>query len=461
MRKSLKHFAAIRYKWSLPGNPTRFMSRAILISAIILLFISGTHAQDNFVKAGNGRFTINGKPYYYIGTNFWYGSILAMKVSPGNRDRLIRELDFMKSIGIENLRIQVGAEGPDGEPFRVTPALQTAPGKYNEELLDGLDFLLAEMGKRGQHAILFLNNSWDWSGGFAQYLNWNGYGPIPYPMVKPNTWPQFMKFSGQFLNCENCIRQYHDFVRFIVTRTNRYNGLQYSDDPTVMTWEIGNEPRAFSNENIPALEKMISETASLIKQLDKNHLVTTGTEGQWGCEGSLVVFERIHAIPQIDYLTMHIWPKNWSWLDAKNIPGTIKPSISKTNNYMNDHIAVARRLHKPLVLEEFGLPRDKHGYSPAETTKCRDKYYANAFEQVVDHAKRGDVLAGANFWGYGGEGRPQNLYWKPGDDYLGDPPNEEQGLNSVFNTDSSVGVIKKYNQKLQKSLTKPCHEVNK
>jgi mannan endo-1,4-beta-mannosidase len=431
-----------------------------LISAFILILTLGIKAQPGFVKTENGKFTISGKPYYYIGTNFWYGTILAMKTPPGDRDRLIRELNFMKSIGIENLRIQVGAEGPDGEPFRVTPTMQIAPGKYNENMLDGLDFLISEMGKRGQHAILFLNNSWDWSGGFAQYLNWNGYGPIPYPMVKPNTWPQFMKFSGQFLHCENCIRQYHDFVRFIIGRTNQYSGLKYTDDPAIMTWEIGNEPRAFSNENIPALEKMISETAALIKQLDHNHLVTTGTEGQWGCEGSLEVFERIHAIPDIDYLTMHIWPKNWSWLNVKDIPGSIDSSIVKTNKYMNDHFVVARRLNKPIVLEEFGLPRDMHGYSPKESAKSRDCYYSNAFGQVLNHAKNNDVLAGANFWTWAGEGRPEHLYWQPGDDYLGDPPNEEQGLNSVFNTDSSVSLIAKYNHKLQ-NLLKKHHDETK
>ena len=72
-------------------------------------------------------------------------------------------------------------------------------------------------------------------------------------MVKPNTWPQFMKFSGQFLHCDNCIRQFYDHVRYMLNRTNRYTGLKYTDDPAIMTWEIGNEPRAFSNENIPAL----------------------------------------------------------------------------------------------------------------------------------------------------------------------------------------------------------------
>jgi mannan endo-1,4-beta-mannosidase len=221
-----------------------------------------------------------------------------------------------------------------------------------------------------------------------------------------------------------------------------------------MTWEIGNEPRAFSNENIPSFEKYISETAALIRQIDKNHMITTGTEGQWGCENSLEVFERIHAQDNIDYLTMHIWPKNWSWLDVNNIPGTIKTSISKTNVYINDHLDVARRLNKPIVLEEFGLPRDFHGYLQTEKTRSRDTYYINAFTQVIDHCRRNDVLAGCNFWGFAGEGRPSHIFWVKGDDYLGDPPNEEQGLNSVFSTDSTIPLIGKYNRKLLKCLKK-------
>ncbi|MBK7028127.1 MAG: cellulase family glycosylhydrolase [Bacteroidales bacterium] len=429
------------------------MMKWLLITGLLLFSILSLKAQDHsFISINDHTFQLEEKPYYYIGANYWYGTILASPT--GDRPRLERELDFMKQCGIDNLRIQVGAEGPAGEPFRVTPVLQISPGVYNEDMLDGLDYLMAELGKRDMKVILFLNNSWDWSGGFAQYLNWNGYGNIPYPMVKPNTWQEFMQFSGQFLHCDNCMKQYKDFVTFILSRTNRYSGLKYIDDPAIMTWEIGNEPRAFSTENIPALKSWVSDVAAHIKQLDPNHLVTTGTEGQHGCEKSLEFFEQIHADPNIDYLTMHIWPKNWSWLDIKNIPGTLQLSIDSTNQYMERHFKVARKLGKPIVLEEFGLPRDFHGYQLSETTNARDEYYRNAFNQVVEHAKTKDVLAGCNFWGMGGEGRPSNLYWKPADDYVGDPPNEEQGLNSVFDTDSRIQLINVFNKKLSEVLKK-------
>ena len=38
---------------------------------------------------------------------------------------------------------------------------------------------------------------------------------------------------------------------------------------------------------------------------------------------------------------------------------------------------------------------------------------------------------------------------KRGDDYTGDPAQEQQGLNSVFATDSTIEIIKAENRKLQ------------
>jgi mannan endo-1,4-beta-mannosidase len=427
----------------------------LFVGIVFIAFASCKSKQINeFVKVEGKTFVVNGKAYCYIGTNLWYGAILASQGEGGNRDLLLRELDLMKKNGINNIRVLVGAEGPNGEPYRVTPALQLAPGVYNDTILDGLDFLISEMSKRDQKAILYLQNSWDWSGGYAQYLNWNGYGPIPYPSVKPNTWSDFMNYSSQFHQCEKCKQQYWDYIKFIIGRTNRYSKLNYINDPAIMTWEIGNEPRAFGDQNIPAFEKWIKETATLIKQLDKNHLVTTGTEGQHGSEGSLELFERVHADINIDYLTMHIWPKNWGWIDIKNISGTIDSSIAKTNKYMDRHFAVARKLNKPIVLEEFGLPRDFHGYSASEKTICRDKYYNNAFSQIINHLEKKDVLAGCNTWAWAGTSRPNcgQIFWKRGDSYLGDPPCEEQGLNSIYDTDSTVGIINKFNQEIQKII---------
>ena len=75
-------------------------------------------------------------------------------------------------------------------------------------------------------------------------------------------------------------------------------------------------------------------------------------------------------------------------------------------------------------------------FDPASTTKYRDLYYAN----MLSFVESDRYIAGANFWAFGGTARPikGQTFWKPGDDSMGDPPMEEQGLNSVFDTDAST-----------------------
>lgn len=75
-------------------------------------------------------------------------------------------------------------------PSKVEPTLQMKPSVYNDAIFDGLDFLLAEMGKRNMKAVLFFTNSWEWSGGYSQYLNWVGKGKNPVPSV--DGWPAFV-----------------------------------------------------------------------------------------------------------------------------------------------------------------------------------------------------------------------------------------------------------------------------
>jgi mannan endo-1,4-beta-mannosidase len=425
---------------------------AVLLITIVALSACAKQEKNSFITIKGHQFYKNGEPYYYIGANYWYGAILGSEGAYGNRERLLEELDLMKGHGIDNLRILAGAEGPDGEPRRVTPTLQTEQGKYSEDQLKGLDFLLAEMAKRDMVAILYLNNSWEWSGGYAQYLNWNGYGDIPYPLWEGHTWPEFMEYTKQFHQCDECKEQFFEHVKFMLERTNSYTGTPYTDDPTIMAWELGNEPRAFSDENIPAFIEFLHQTASFIQATDTNHLVTTGTEGYHGCRRNWQLFDTIHNSENIDYLTMHVWPLNWGWLDVNNMNGTLGLCINNTLDYMDQHITKAKKFNKPIVYEEFGFPRDGFSFSHDAPTTARDRYYNAAFDLIYKNAQGNGPLAGANFWTFSGTGRPSknddDHFWEPGEDIIGDPPQEEQGLNSVFPTDSTMNVIKHYNQLL-------------
>ena len=391
-----------------------------------------------------GQFVRNGQSYYYIGTNFWYGAILGSEGQGGNRQRLHQELDFLKSIGVSNLRVLVGADGEDGVATRVQPALQTAPGVYNDTILDGLDYFMNELRKRDMTAVLYLNNSWEWSGGYSVYLQWSGHGQAKVPAI--DGWPAYMEYVQQYMPSDSAQALFANHVRFIVSRTNRYNQVRYVDDPTLISWQIGNEPRAFSDANKPAFARWMSQVAALIKSLDANHLVSSGSEGRWGCEGDLQLYEQIHADPNIDYLNIHIWPYNWSWVKADSLWEMLPQAKEHTRAYIDEHLEVARRLNKPVVLEEFGFPRDGFQFSKESTTRARDEYYRFVFDLVRQGREQGGLFAGCNFWAWGGVARqtPGHVYWEPSDDYTGDPAQEQQGLNSVFASDSTtIEVIRR------------------
>ena len=386
----------------------------------------------------DGQFMRYGKPYYYVGANFWYGAILGSEGEGGNRKRLHKELDFLKSIGVDNLRVLVGADGENGVKTRVEPSLQTAPGVYNDTILDGLDYFMNELRRRDMTAVLYLNNSWEWSGGYSMYLQWSGHGKAVIPAV--DGWPAYNNYVKQFHQSDSAKVLFANYVKDIVTRTNRYNKIKYVDDPTLMSWQIGNEPRAFSDENKEAFARWMTDVAAQIKSLDPNHLVSSGSEGAWGCEGDITLYEKIHSDPNIDYLNIHIWPYNWSWVKADSLQELLPQAKINTKEYIDEHLAIAGKYKKPLVLEEFGFPRDGFLFSKETSTTARDEYYSYVFDLIRQECENGGLFAGCNFWAWGGfaEQAPGHIYWEKGDDYTGDPAQEEQGLNSVFATDSTV-----------------------
>ena len=105
----------------------------VALAAVLLIAAGCTHKAD-FVRVQDGHFIRNGQVYNYVGTNFWYGPILASEGRGGDIDRLEKELDTLKALGIDNLRVLVGGDGPDGVFSRVDPTLQPAPGVYNDTL---------------------------------------------------------------------------------------------------------------------------------------------------------------------------------------------------------------------------------------------------------------------------------------------------------------------------------------
>ena len=410
--------------------------KTIMIVAVAWLLVcctqKGTEKANGFVERQGAGFVLNGKEYRYVGTNFWYGAILGSEGQGGNRARLCHELDKLHELGLDNLRILVGSDGLRGVTTKVEPTLQEAPGVYNDTILAGLDYLLQQMGERSMKAVLYLNNAWEWSGGYGFYLEQAGAGKAPRP--NETSYPEYMNFVSQFSTNTKAQELFFQYVRDIIGRTNRYTNVPYVDDPTIMAWQIGNEPRAFSEDAKAPFAKWLRKASELIRSLDKNHLISIGSEGIWGCEMDSTLYEQICADPNIDYMNAHVWPYNWSWVHKDSLAEHVERACRNTADYIHRHTAIAERLQKPLVIEEFGYPRDDFKFEPGSKTAGRDHYYDFVFSLI----KREPMVYGCNFWGWGGEARPNHEQWLVGDDYCGDPAQEQQGLNSVFDCDTTT-----------------------
>ena len=419
----------------------------VAITTLVMAFASCTEKKADalsspFVQRDGACFLLDGQEYRYVGTNFWYGAILGSEGQGGDRERLCRELDKLHELGLDNLRILVGSDGERGVTTKVEPTLQVAPGVYNDTILAGLDYLLQQMGERGMKAVLYLNNSWEWSGGYGFYLEQAGAGRQPRP--NEDGYQVFMQAMSQYALNEKAHELFYQYVRDIIGRTNRYTNVAYVDDPAIMAWQIGNEPRAFSEEAKEPFAQWLSKASALIRSLDKNHLISIGSEGIWGCEGDTALYERVSSDPNIDYMNAHIWPYNWNWAKEDSLQENIGRACKNSGEYLKGHIAIAHKLGKPLVVEEFGYPRDDFKRDPASPTTARDQYYDYIFSMAMGDS----IVKGCNFWGWGGEARPVHQeQWQVGDPYCGDPAQEAQGLNSVFDCDSTtIAIIRKYNQ---------------
>jgi len=406
--------------------------------------ISSTSAQtsNSFVTVNGQQFILNNKSVYFTGVNYWYGGLLATgKNKEKGKRRLIAELDFLQTQGISNLRIIAAVEGSGNITGvqRIAPAFQSSAGTFDKSYLDGLDLLLSEMNKRRMKAVLFLSNNWEWSGGFLQYLQWERLIPDSV-FARKLDWDEMRDYTSKFYSCMECIRNYHLQIKKILSHTNTVNGIVYKNDPTIMSWELANEPRPMRPEANKAYFSWIRSTAALIKQADPNHLVCIGHEGVVGTAFDTSLYKEIHALKDIDYLTIHIWPKNWGWINTNAMDSGFAGMMEKVSGYLDTHMQFASELNKPLVLEEFGFPRDANSFSPTATTHYRDKMFTSLLKVYEQSRKAGKSLAGFNVWAFAGLGRSikSQLMWKPGDEYTGDPPMEEQGLYSIFDSDSST-----------------------
>jgi mannan endo-1,4-beta-mannosidase len=285
----------------------------------------------------------------------------------------------------------------------------------------------------------------------SQFVSWSDGSQIPYPPPqKDGSWLKYQLYTSRFYSDNTAKTWYLNHIEKVLNRINHCTGIPYKSDPTIMSWQLANEPRGILKSK--KYRQWIRETAKFIKAIDPHHLVTIGSEGNTSSSWSGNRFSLDHQPDEIDYCTIHFWAENWGYYDPSNHAMTFPDALAKMREYIVAHLDIASELGKPLVFEEFGLARDQGSFNLQSMVKYRDEFYRNIFELLLQEIDKRSALSGVNFWAWSGEGRPSSneIYWKAGNDLLGDPPHERQGWYGVYDQDTStLKVIAEFGEKLR------------
>ncbi|QDG53879.1 hypothetical protein FIV42_24985 [Persicimonas caeni] len=311
---------------------------------------------------------VGDRPYRVFGCNTYY--LMAWAADPNLRRHVDEVLDTAVQFGLNTVRTWAFNDGEDQ-----WNALQPRPGEHDERVLEALDYVVWQAGRRGLRLILALVNHWDDYGGRRRYAAWSSTA----------------KRADDFYRDAACRRCYRHHARTLVERTNSYTGRVYRDDPTILAWELGNEPRCARDPSGLTLQYWLEEMSAHLKELDPNHLVGTGLEGFWGKwregrynpprwlggQGSDFLWN--HQPDTIDLMSFHVYPDHWH-MDEK-----------ATMRWIREHLDAAAELGKPAVMGEFG----KRG-PRALRERCFRKWLDATTSAATDTEH--PAAAGALFW---------------------------------------------------------------
>lgn len=336
-------------------------------------------AGDGFIRTRGSHFLLNGNLYYANGFNAYW--LMYVASDPSQRSKVSTAFHEAASHGLTVARTWAFSDGG----YR---PLQRSPGSYNEQMFKGLDFVIAEARKYGIKLILSLANNYDSFGGKKQYVNW------------ARSQGQFLTSDDDFFRNPVVKGYYKNLIKTVLNRYNTFTGIHYKDDPTILAWELMNEPRCTSDPSGRTIQAWITEMASYVKSIDRNHLLEAGLEGFYGqstpqrkrVNPNLDIgtdFIANNLIPGIDFATVHSYPDQW--LSSSND----RDQLSFLNNWLDTHIQDAQHiLRKPILLAEFGKSRKDPGYS----TYQRDVMFNTVYYKIYSSAKRGGAAAGGLFW---------------------------------------------------------------
>ncbi|AEI44070.1 family 16 glycoside hydrolase [Paenibacillus mucilaginosus] len=321
----------------------------------------------NFITRSGDRLMDGDTPFRFIGSNHPFLERSWMDVEEVEDSIRAASISGIDVIRVYPFEVRMKTDPPG------TPRHVLGPGQYNEKAFQLMDRVLHLAGQYNVRLIVPFVDTHNYIGGVEDWAAFRG------------------KTKTEFYSDPQIKQDFKAFITYVLNRKNKYTGVLYKDDKTILAWQLGNE--------LGSTDSWTSEMAAHVKSIDPNHLLADG--GYVRAQG---IKANAVADPNIDIIDPHIYGYHQVDLAAK-LAEWRKTTQGK----------------KALIIGEFG------DYSPAQIEQLLSTVQSNG-------------TTGALFWGTMHHHRQGGWHWQPANtwSYLrypgfatGDWANETTTINSM------------------------------
>jgi mannan endo-1,4-beta-mannosidase len=221
-----------------------------------------------FVSRNGDRLVLDGAPYTFVGMNIYNANSRNNCWYPMQDAELGAAIDATGADVIRSWFFAALARTPDNSAFDFT----------------AFDETIASARARGVRVVVTLADHW---------------GACETTGVKTTDWYR----DGYRTDRSGLPTTYRDYVAAVVSR--------YANDPTVLSWQLVNEPESKDSsgscaaDGTDVLRAFAADMSAMIRAIDPNHLISLGTIGSGQCGAQGDEYQRLHSDGSLDWCELH------------------------------------------------------------------------------------------------------------------------------------------------------------
>jgi hypothetical protein len=268
---------------------------ALACGALCLVTVAevGTTPAQSFVTRSGTKLMVNGNVFRFSGTNIPWGG-LDDQTGPAYPSQFAVNTALQQATDMGGTVVRCLTCGiSTGNPQSVEPSL----GTFSTTALDHIDYFVAQAGKDGIRLDIPLLDAYNYyDGGYFNFTDWLG-------LSTPSNCPS-AACASTFYNNPRAIAAYEAYISEVLNHVNIYTGIANKNNPTIMSWETGNE-LSYGLGGAAEFTKWTSTISTYIKSIAPNQLVADGLDTLDA--GNL-------KLPNVDIMDQHSYPMETSWL---------------------------------------------------------------------------------------------------------------------------------------------------